>query len=267
MLSSDVLNELEALKAIYDKDFEERPMVWNNASFVIRIRPINLPPEERFCSVLLHITLNKSYPKAAPKIDLEEVVGLNDKEIAELKKDLATVANNNIGEVMGHELASAAETFLEFHNKKPQSLYEAGLNRKKKEEAALKDLKEGTILKSEETPIVNNDRKKDEKDQTFAEPLQMRGHSASDRALSIGSDAGGDVEHWFSNYRNDKPMDNEISEDDLSLDSDQSDMNNNKLLADQVIDPDSRYYKEFKEECLLGKGAGELSADMLKPLI
>ena len=40
MLSDDVLYEIEALKAIYGDDYEDRPSVWNNASFSIRIRPI-----------------------------------------------------------------------------------------------------------------------------------------------------------------------------------------------------------------------------------
>jgi hypothetical protein len=33
--------EIEALKAIYGSDFEERPNVWNNVSFSLKIRPIS----------------------------------------------------------------------------------------------------------------------------------------------------------------------------------------------------------------------------------
>jgi hypothetical protein len=33
--------EIEALKAIYGSDFEERPNVWNNISFSLKIRPIS----------------------------------------------------------------------------------------------------------------------------------------------------------------------------------------------------------------------------------
>jgi hypothetical protein len=33
--------EIEALKAIYDSDFETRPNVWNNICFSLKIRPIS----------------------------------------------------------------------------------------------------------------------------------------------------------------------------------------------------------------------------------
>lgn len=39
MISEDIENELEALKAIYSDDFEERPPVWKRPCFAIRVKP------------------------------------------------------------------------------------------------------------------------------------------------------------------------------------------------------------------------------------
>jgi hypothetical protein len=40
--------EIEALKAIYDSDFEVRPNVWNNISFSLKIRPISFEEKDIF---------------------------------------------------------------------------------------------------------------------------------------------------------------------------------------------------------------------------
>jgi hypothetical protein len=42
-LDEDVANELEALAAIYEGDFEERAPLWNQPSFAIKVKP-NLVP-------------------------------------------------------------------------------------------------------------------------------------------------------------------------------------------------------------------------------
>ena len=39
-MNQDVVYELEALRAIYGDDFEDKPPVWNNPSFNIKIHPI-----------------------------------------------------------------------------------------------------------------------------------------------------------------------------------------------------------------------------------
>ncbi len=39
MISEEIENELEALRAIYGDDFEERPPVWKRPCFVIKVRP------------------------------------------------------------------------------------------------------------------------------------------------------------------------------------------------------------------------------------
>jgi hypothetical protein len=39
MISEEIENELEALKAIYGEDFQERPPVWKRPCFCIRVKP------------------------------------------------------------------------------------------------------------------------------------------------------------------------------------------------------------------------------------
>ncbi len=226
----------------------------------------------------MHLTLSKTYPKTIPRIEIEDVVGLSEKEVAELKNDLNIVANNNIGEVMGHELATATENYLECHNRKPQSLYDVGLKRQKQEDAALNDLRQGTVLKVNETNSKSVDNAKNvhlssssevtrisSNDTTTCASVSSISDNSTPLTLSSSPRDTSNVEHWFSTYRNDKPNDpssmvgsvvnvNDVDDDDddFSLDSD----NNSDTKNIELDDPDSRYCKEFKEVCLLGKGAG-----------
>lgn len=39
MISEEIENELEALRAIYGDDFEDRPPVWKRPCFAIKVRP------------------------------------------------------------------------------------------------------------------------------------------------------------------------------------------------------------------------------------
>jgi hypothetical protein len=49
-MNQDVQYELEALRAIYGADFEDRPPVWNNPHFALRVRPMAAAsPADIYC--------------------------------------------------------------------------------------------------------------------------------------------------------------------------------------------------------------------------
>jgi hypothetical protein len=215
--------------------------------------------------VTLVITLSKSYPKSAPLIELDDKKGLSEKEIGELKLLLADTAASNLGDVMIHELATAAEGFLEAHNRKPETFYEKMQNRQRHEQAALNDLREGTLFSAEEKAMESP--AKQEPMSTPEEISAMNLKATMDlrkqlhtgeRSVSVGSengltDAAGGGEDWLNSLLKRQSalnMDNN-EEDDSNSDADVDD--DRRAAAG---DSGSRYYKEFQEMNLLGRGAG-----------
>ena len=151
MVEDDVVYEMEALQSIYAEDFEEKPDVWGNPSFAIKVKP--QAEDGVSCGVTLVVTLNKSYPKVIPRCELEDISGLDDEEVKELKTIITTTAEENIGEVMIHEIVSQIETYLYAHNTNPantKTFYEKMQTRKKLEETALDDLRSGRVLEEDD---------------------------------------------------------------------------------------------------------------------
>jgi len=276
--SDDVANEIVALRAIYGDDFEDRPDVWNNTSFAIKIRPIMYADADIHSRVSLVITLNQSYPKTVPRIELVDVKGLSTKEVEELKAQLAKVANDNLGEIMVHEIASATESYLELHNRKPQTFYEKMQTRQKNEEEALKTLKDGSLFESDEIPTssegnvdaipprVSLTESASESNIVYGQKVSAvdfrRQHHSGERGVSVGSDVGDTVgggEDWLNTLLKRQSM-LTMGADQDEGDSFSSDDDNVKDKISSrgyhTVDGGSRYQKEFQEITLLGRGGG-----------
>lgn len=206
-LEDEVVYEMEALQAIYADDFEEKPEVWGNPSFSIRVKP--QAEDAVSCSVTLVITLNKTYPKTAPRCEVIDVHGLGDKEVKELKVIISKTADDNLGEVMIHEIVTQIETYLYAHNTNPantKTFYEKMQNRKKLEETALDDLRSGRVLddepesetgqrrRSESAESINHLSAMNNRAMTDAEfELNMKNRMrAGERSVSLGSSAMAD---------------------------------------------------------------------------
>lgn len=202
-LEDDVIYEIEALQAIYAEDFEERPEVWGNPCFAIKVKP--QAEDAVSCSVTLVVTLNKTYPKTVPRCEVTDILGLNDNEVKELKASIIKTAEQNVGEVMIHEIVTQVETYLYEHNKNPGNIttfYEKMQNRKKLEETALDDLRSGKVLEDDpESDIVGQRRKPGESfnlekninpirvsddDDDFDANIRSRNHAGA-RSASLGS--------------------------------------------------------------------------------
>lgn len=129
ILSEEVSDEIEALKAIYDTDYEEREKIWNCLTFAVKIIPLS--EKEIYAYIIVKFILTKVYPKTVPTMELETCKGLSEKEQEELKKIMHNVAKEKSEkrEVMIHDIISAAVTYLETHNRKPQSFHEIMISR------------------------------------------------------------------------------------------------------------------------------------------
>jgi hypothetical protein len=207
----------------------------------------------------LIFTLNKSYPKAIPLIDVSDVKGLSQKEVDELKSILCQTASDCLGEVMIHEIAIAAENYLEDHNRKPETLHEQMQNRQRNAAAALKDIKEGSLFpeigkesKPKEVPIEPNS----EALPPPRTPLDLRKQvHGGERAGSIGSDGLGE-DDWLQSLLKRQHGINIGGLEGDELSDDETSGSVEKTTYQQADGSNSRYQKEFQEITLLGKGAG-----------
>ena len=199
--------------------------------------------------------LNKSYPKTIPLIEVTDVKGLSQKEINELKRILSQTANDCLGEVMIHEIAVAAENYLEDHNRKPETLHEQMQNRERNAAAALKDIKDGSLFADSsldaktKTNDISEDVKTDISQALMSLDLRKQNHGG-DRAGSVGSEEG----DWLQSLlkRQHGLTMGGIEGDDLSDDESTESIEKTKYQPDV----NSRYHNEFQELALLGKGAG-----------
>jgi hypothetical protein len=89
-LSEEVSDEIEALKAIYDTDYEEREKVWNCFSFAVKIIPFS--DKDIYAYIIVKFILSKQYPKTVPTMEIETCKGLSEKEHEELKKIMHNIA-------------------------------------------------------------------------------------------------------------------------------------------------------------------------------
>ena len=141
-LSSEAQEELEVLRSIYGADFSERATAWKQGfCCVLAVRPL-IHGTDIHAHVDLKVTLASTYPRSKPTVALERVRGLSPAEARELLVALQALAAEKVGAVMIHDLASAAESYLEVHNRKPQTFYEIMNSRKSREHEALKSLRE-----------------------------------------------------------------------------------------------------------------------------
>ena len=145
-LSAEAQEELEVLKSIYGDDYSERPTAWGKGlCCVIVVRPL-IHGADIHAQADLRVTLSNTYPKSKPAVELDKVKGLASSEIRELTGMLEVLAAERVGSVMIHELASAAESYLVVHNRKPQTFYEIMNSRKSRESDALRTLKDSSDM-------------------------------------------------------------------------------------------------------------------------
>ena len=150
-LAEDVLDELEALRAIYGPDFVEKSVswsdldehadIWGMPSFCIRVKPLDKSVDHRFTQAEVLFTLRIGYPHVAPRVAFTSSDGLSTLEFEALKGLVDQRANEEAakGEVMIHFICSAIEEFLSDQNKdiKPKSLFEISKAREETERDAL----------------------------------------------------------------------------------------------------------------------------------
>jgi len=113
-------NEVEALKAIYDTDFEDlrNKDVWKvrrPPEFLLKMKPDHdsRGPQQEMCTVDLHVKCGDKYPMSIPELDLVSAKGVSQDLIDKLKLELKSIAAQMVGEVMIMDIAQHVSSWLQ----------------------------------------------------------------------------------------------------------------------------------------------------------
>lgn len=147
MLSSDVLDEIEVLKSIHAEDFVECPPVWSYPSFEIKCRPtlseMSNDEDNALTYIILKFSLNKSYPKIVPKIDISNSKGLSSEHVRLISQKISEKAKELVGEVMIHDIVIYTKSLVDIYRDRDtrSSFYDSMRERESREQAALNTLR------------------------------------------------------------------------------------------------------------------------------
>ena len=163
--------EVEALKAIYEGDFEDlrEKDVWKVSrppEFTLRLVPNHDSKGllEQHVHVVLKIKMSEDYPRSPPcVIAVQESKGLSDDLVAVLQAQLQDRAQQLVGEVMITDLAQMTASWLSGHNKPSfASFYEEmEANRRvklqKEEETLAREKRMSSIMEKKEQEAVREE--------------------------------------------------------------------------------------------------------------
>lgn len=122
--------ELEALEAIFENELQKT----SDTEFKLKFKPFPQDEEENFVGASLKITYTDDYPDSAPDWDLEDIVGLSDEKIEELKSKVEEAIESSLGAAMVYNLAEIMMDWLKDNNVKSLSMHEEMMKRLAPEE-------------------------------------------------------------------------------------------------------------------------------------
>ncbi|CAK4997043.1 unnamed protein product [Aphanomyces euteiches] len=241
--------EMEALQAIFDSEYEPRKSIKGFPAFSISVKAqtdflsSNGQDIQGKATANIRFQLRKGYPLVdVPEIDIEAFDGLTETESVELEEMIQRLSREKVGEeVMVYDLIDAAKEFLQKHIKDQRSFFDRMVQREQKqaeaEEAARRkeeELEKQLALQEEQQMqrVIQADIEKKVKMQTTArKPIA---------ATTLAS--------------KDDSSDSEISSSGTS--SSVNDSDDSEYEGGRRIVSSSRYWNDFKEDKVLGRGGG-----------
>ncbi|CAE7430250.1 EIF2AK4 [Symbiodinium microadriaticum] len=80
--------------------------------------------QENHVGVVLHVTYTDAYPDEPPIWELEDVLGLSDEKLEQLKEKITETIESSIGMAMIYSVTEACQDFLKDNNQKELSMHE-----------------------------------------------------------------------------------------------------------------------------------------------
>ncbi|ETV73789.1 PEK protein kinase [Aphanomyces astaci] len=264
--------EMEVLQAIYGDDYSERKSIKGFPSFAISISKQGETLSSNgsgdiqgVATVSLRLQLRRGYPVAdVPDVDVESSDGLTDSEVATLEEMLQDLSREKLklgeGAVMVHDLIVATEEFLLRHIKDQRSFFDQMVKRHQKQ--AERDAEEHRRTKAlEQEQAMHEEQQMQKVIQADIEKKAKMKHrggqqhhhhhhhhhqpptaTAVDHATSVRTTAAG---------RYDSSDESSSGSSDGSFGDSDSD---SRVVPAQHST--SRYWNDFKEDKVLGRGGG-----------
>eukprot|EP00026_Physarum_polycephalum_P000981 Phypoly_transcript_00982.p1 GENE.Phypoly_transcript_00982~~Phypoly_transcript_00982.p1 ORF type:complete len:1261 (+),score=184.22 Phypoly_transcript_00982:51-3785(+) len=177
--------EIEALKSIFQDDFEELYAGQDAYKFAITLDASG-DKKTSFAAIKLEISFGPFYPKVPPTINVAKLKGISDANLQQLQTLLTKESHELAGNVMVFILCDKAKEFLVDHSAKPQtSFYEEMIKNKEalKEKAVKEADAQRSVTKDLEPALKQwdgpeesslKDQRKEERDRRLKERQLMQ---------------------------------------------------------------------------------------------
>lgn len=148
--------ELEVLESIYGEEYNliKKGGDGEFASFTINVQPSTDDPDSTiWVGLTLHVQFTASYCDEPAIVTFENVKGLNDEKLNELKSALSETAEENLGCPAIYSIVERCREWLTDNNEKPSdgSAFDEMLRRQRE---ATKSTSTKTILSRDEDPSI-----------------------------------------------------------------------------------------------------------------
>lgn len=261
--------ELEVLQAIFDQDLvlqSATPLYSYIFSIRLRCESPDGGKKKMAAEALLHFDFARGYPLKQPaNIAVEAVHGLSDADTQKLTFQMEKLAREKLGDAMVYDLVVCATDFIQEHLKDQSSFFEQMLQHQQDRETQEKQVQDELQQREEELARAKNEEilalidaeRKKKRERIKKRNVRRRRHRSSiDGEEDYGSDDGsysrgaGESESLSSLYEQPSMEDDDSDSDSSAL----SDSSGSEPLIPEHLH--SRYYCDFKEIGLLGRGGG-----------
>ncbi|OQR87627.1 serine/threonine protein kinase [Achlya hypogyna] len=246
--------EMEVLQAIYGDEYAPQTSIKGFKAFSIRIAKkageslsLSSSSIKGVAGVTLFVQLRKGYPLTeGPEIFLEDADGLTETEVAELETILRKASAEKVGEgVMIHDLVIAAEEYIIEHVKDQRSFFEQMVKRQQQiAKAEAEEYRKQLEVEQERAIEEDQQLQKIIQDKYLLMQAQIRGlhRPQGSRMLSDDESSSSSAASSYSSSSDDSESSTEGDDDDHSIGAPRH--------------PNSRYYSDFNEDKVLGRGGG-----------
>lgn len=261
--------ELEVLQAIFDRDLvlqSATPLYSYIFSIRLRCESPDGGKKAMAAEALLHFDFARGYPlRQAANIAVEAVHGLSDADTQKLTLEMETLAREKMGDAMVYDLVVCATDFIQEHLKDQSSFFEQMLQHQQDRETQEKQVEDELLQREEELARVKNEEilalidaeRKKKRERIKKRNVRRRRHRSSIDGEEDGDSDDGSYSRGAGGSESLSSLCEQPSLEGGDSDGDSSALSDSS--GSEPLTPEhlhSRYYCDFKEIGLLGRGGG-----------
>ncbi|KAJ3178871.1 hypothetical protein HDU85_005067 [Gaertneriomyces sp. JEL0708] len=223
-------NEVQALKAIYMDDFTQRIVpvqsAWKVApafEYCLTLVPHGEVNRERV-KVELRVRFGKKYPEEVPKLEVQGVRGVSDRQVEDLNREVGQYAKTLVGSEMIYDIANFIQDYIMTHNtlsptspKKPLSFFDQMRDRRTAEAEELLRQKQQDEEQERQVEQTQWMEEKDEMERLVQEELERKRRAVKEERARWKKEVKGQSDGAFADEDEEKPQLVKIEEKQVSL--------------------------------------------------